>query len=71
MTRTLNTNIIKTDVLNERVANENRPHRHVCEYLEAFVKLKESERVIIVDGNRSKQEIADDIWDKIKPYLAD
>ena len=40
-------------------------------YLEAFEKLKESERVIIVDGNKSKQEIADDIWDKIKPYLAD
>ena len=47
---------------------------HIAMYvnnLEAFVKLKESERVIIVDGNRSKQEIADDIWDKIKPYLAD
>lgn len=65
----------------ERIA-KNRFHQELFEkksrlvkvrekYLEAFVKLKESERVIIVDGNRSKQEIADDIWDKIKPYLAD
>lgn len=72
---------VNPDTAIERIAR-NRFHQELFEkksrlvkvrekYLEAFVKLKESERVIIVDGNRSKQEIADDIWDKIKPYLAD
>ncbi len=72
---------LNPDTAIERIA-KNRFHQELFEkksrlvkvrekYLEAFVKLKESERVIIVDGNRSKQEIADDIWDKIKPYLAD
>lgn len=72
---------VNPDTAIERIA-KNRFHQELFEkktrlvkvrekYLEAFVKLKESERVIIVDGNRSKQEIADDIWDKIKPYLAD
>ncbi len=38
-------------------------------YFEAFEKLKGEERVVIVDGNRSQQEIADDIWGKIKDFL--
>lgn len=38
-------------------------------YFEAFEKLKEEERVIVIDGNRSVQEIADDIWERVKGFL--
>lgn len=38
-------------------------------YLEAFEKQKNVEQVIFVDGNRSQQEIAEDIWDKINLYI--
>lgn len=72
---------VNPDTAIERIA-KNRFHQELFEkksrlvkvrekYLEAFEKLKETETVIIVDGNKSKQEIADDIWEKIKPYLAD
>lgn len=72
---------VNPDTAIERIA-KNRFHQELFEkksrlvkvrekYLEAFEKLKETETVIIVDGNKSKQEIADDIREKIKPYLAD
>ena len=34
-------------------------------YLEAFDKLKDTEVVIIVDGNRPPEMIAEDIWEKV------
>ena len=72
---------VNPDTAIERIAR-NRFHQELFEkksrlvkvrekYFEAFEKLKETEKVIIIDGNKSKQDIADDIWEKIKPYLAD
>lgn len=63
------------DTAMERIAR-NRFHRELFEeksrlvqvrekYLEAFEKLKETENVIIVDGNKGEQEIARDIWEKV------
>lgn len=59
---------------------QNRAHRELFEkksrlaavrdkYLEAFQKTKDSETVVIIDGNRTPAEIADDIWKKIKKYF--
>lgn len=70
---------ISPDAAIERIA-KNRFHQELFEkksrlikvrekYLEAFDKLKEDECIIMVDGNRSEQEIADDIWKKIKDFL--
>lgn len=38
-------------------------------YLEAFDKLKSTERVAVIDGNRSVEAVAQDIWDTVKGYL--
>lgn len=35
-------------------------------YFEAFDKLKDTENVIIVDGNRPPEVIAEDIWERIR-----
>lgn len=70
---------ISPDVAIERIA-KNRFHQELFEkksrlikvrekYLEAFDKLKEEECIIKVDGNRSEQDIADDIWEGIKEFL--
>ena len=63
----------------ERIA-KSRDHQELFEkksrlvkvrekYFEAFEKLKGEERVIVIDGNRSVQEIADDIWERVKGFL--
>lgn len=63
------------DVAMERIAG-NRFHRELFEkksrliqvrekYLEAFEKLKDVEQVMVVDGNRSEEEIAEEIWGKL------
>ncbi len=67
------------DTAVERIA-KNRFHQELFEkksrlikvrekYMEAFDRLKEEECVIKVDGNRSEQEIAEEIWQKIKGFL--
>ena len=38
-------------------------------YLEAFERLKDVERVEIVDGNRPVEEIAEDLWQRILALL--
>ena len=38
-------------------------------YLESFEKLKDEENIVIIDGNRSQEEIAEEIWDKVKSYF--
>ena len=38
-------------------------------YLEAFEKLKDEENIVIIDGDRSQEEIAEEIWDKVKNYF--
>ena len=40
-----------------------------AKYFEAFDKLQHEEKIFIVDGNRSVEEIFSDIWNKIKPML--
>ena len=63
----------------ERIA-KNRFHQELFEkksrlikvrekYLEAFEKLKDEENIVIIDGNRSQEEIAEEIWDKVKSYF--
>ena len=38
-------------------------------YFEAFEKLKNQEKVFIVDGNRSVEEIFTDVWNKVRTLL--
>jgi len=70
---------VDPDVAIERIA-KNRAHQELFEkksrlvkvrdkYLEAFKKMENVENVIIVDGNRDPEEIANDIWDKIGGYF--
>ncbi len=70
---------ISPDLALERIA-KNRCQRELFEeksrlvqvrekYLEAFERLKDEERVLVVDGNRKEQEIADEIWEKLTVFL--
>ena len=70
---------VEPDVAIGRIA-KNRFHQELFEkksrlikvrekYLEAFEKLKESEHVVIIDGNRDAEAIADDIWEEVKKYF--
>lgn len=67
------------DTALERIA-KNRFHPELFEkksrlaavrqkYLEAFERLKDQETVLIVDGNRDQQEVAQDIWEKTKGFF--
>lgn len=38
-------------------------------YLEAFEKLKDEETYVIIDANRSPEEIAADVWEAVKTYV--
>jgi dTMP kinase len=38
-------------------------------YLEAFDKLKGVEHCLIIDGNRSEEEIAGEVWEKLERYF--
>ena len=38
-------------------------------YFEAFGKLKNEEKIFIVDGNRSVEEIFNDVWQEVKKLL--
>lgn len=35
-------------------------------YLEAFERLKDSERIVIIDGNRKPEEVAHDVWKAVQ-----
>lgn len=70
---------VDPDVAVERIA-KNRYQQELFEkksrlikvrekYYEAFDKLKDEEEVIIIDGNRSVSEIADDIWKEVAHYF--
>lgn len=70
---------ISPDIALERIA-QNRFHQELFEkksrlvkvrekYLEAFEKLADVERVVVIDGSRSRQEIADDIWREVSRCL--
>ena len=71
---------VNPDTAIERIA-KNRFHQELFEkksrlvkvrekYLEAFERLKDEETFVIIDGNRSQNEIADEIWDVVKEYFA-
>lgn len=70
---------VNPDTAIERIT-KNRFHQELFEkksrlikvrekYLEAFDRLKEEENYIIIDGNRTQDEIAEDIWDQVKKYF--
>lgn len=70
---------VNPDSAIERIA-KNRFHQELFEkksrlikvrekYLEAFEKLKDEENFVIIDGNRSQEEIAKEIWNKVKEYF--
>ena len=40
-------------------------------YLELIEKLRQTENIIIIDGNNSKDEIAADIWKKVSYLFTD
>ncbi len=67
------------DTAMERIA-KNRSHRELFEkksrliqvrekYFEAFQKLKDIENIITIDGNRTEQAVAEDIWTLIQEFL--
>lgn len=69
---------INADTAMERIL-KNRDHQELFEkktklaevrmnYFEAFDKLKDTEEIIIVDGNGSPKEIAEEIWEAVKIY---
>lgn len=70
---------VDPDTAIERIA-KNRFHQELFEkksrlvkvrekYFESFKKEKSEENIIIVDGNRSQEEIATEIWNKISEYF--
>lgn len=70
---------VNPDIAIERIA-KNRVHQELFEkksrlvkvkekYLEAFDKMKDSEKIITIDGNRAPDVIADEIWEKIKTFF--
>jgi len=44
-------------------------HNVRAKYFEAFDKLKNDEKIFIVDGNRSFEAIFNDVWNKVFPIL--
>ncbi len=70
---------IDADTAMKRIA-QNRFHTELFEkksrlekvrnnYLKAFDLLREEENILIVDGTRSPEEIADEIWKHVEPFL--
>lgn len=40
-------------------------------YIEAFDRLRETEHVVVIDGNRSQKEVAEDVWDAVTGYFSE
>ncbi len=70
---------VDPDVALKRIA-KNRQHRELFEkrsrliqvrekYMEAFDRLKEEEEIIILDGDREPEEIAREVWEKVRKYF--
>lgn len=38
-------------------------------YMEAFERLKDVEKIVVVDGNKSQEEIADNIWNEVQEFF--
>lgn len=72
---------VDPDTAVERIA-KNRFHQELFEkksrlvkvrekYLEAFEKLRDVENIVIIDGNRSPEEIAENIWQEVSHYFTE
>ena len=70
---------IDADTAMERI-NKNRFHTELFEkksrlekvrenYLKSFELLKDEENVVIIDGTQTVEEIAEQIWEKVKVFL--
>ena len=70
---------VDPDVAIERIA-KNRFHQELIEkkarlievrknYLEAFEKLEGEEKYVKIDGNRSQEAIANDIWKEVRDFF--
>jgi dTMP kinase len=70
---------IDPDIAIERIS-ANRFHQELFEkkerlvkvrdkYMEAFDKLKDTENIIIIDANKNPQDLADEIWGKVREYF--
>ena len=70
---------VNPDTAIERIA-KNRFHQELFEkksrlvkvrekYFEAFEKLQDTENVVVIDGNRPPEEIAEDIWREVSQYF--
>lgn len=70
---------VEPDVAIKRIA-QSRAHQELFEkksrlvrvkeqYMAAFEKLRDIENIIIVDGNRFQEEIAEDIWTQVNHYF--
>ena len=70
---------IDPDTAIERIA-KNRFHQELFEkksrlvkvremYLEAFRRLRDTEEIVIVDGQKKPEEIAQEIWTKVETYV--
>ena len=70
---------VTPEVAMERIAR-NRFHQELFEkksrlvkvrenYMKAFRLLEKEEKVVIIDGNQSQEQIADEIWEIVKEYF--
>ena len=70
---------VDPDTAMERILR-NRDHVEIFEqkerlartrslYLEAFERMKNLEEVVVIDGNRSEEEIAEDIWRAVQTVM--
>lgn len=70
---------IDADTAMERIT-KNRFHQELFEkksklakirenYIEAFSRLKDTENVLIIDGKQTPEQIAEEIWKKVKEYF--
>lgn len=70
---------VNPDTAVERIA-KNRFHQELFEkksrlvkvrenYLKAFELLEEEEKYVIIDGNKTQEEIAEKVWDTVKGYF--
>lgn len=41
------------------------------QYMEAFDRLQDAEHIVMIDGNRSREETAEDIWNAVKDYFSE
>lgn len=71
---------VDPDVALERIA-KNRFHQELFEkksrlvkvrenYMKAFEVLKDEEKYVIIDGNRTQEQIAEQVWEAVRGYFS-